>query len=203
MRVIALLAFLASACSVDASRVDSNAAINPIRRVVVMLQMMAKKVEAEGKTEKALFDKFMCWCETGGGELEASIKAAEDKIPQLESQIKELGAAIEQLTADLKQHKKDRAEAEEAVANGEALRKKEHEEFLKASGDYKTNLAALEKAIAALEKGMAGAFLQTSAASALHSLTVTLDISLSDRDALSAFLSQGQGEATEYAPQSA
>merc|ERR1719454_732013 len=110
---------------------DSTAAINPIRRVVSMLQMMAKKVEAEGKTEKALFDKFMCWCETGGTELEASIKAAEEKIPQLESQIKELGAAIEQLVADLKQHKKDRAEAEEAVATGEALRKKEHEEFLK------------------------------------------------------------------------
>merc|ERR1719454_949424 len=181
---------------------DSTAAINPIRRVVSMLQMMAKKVDAEGKTEKALFDKFMCWCETGGTELEASIKAAEEKIPQLESQIKELGAAIEQLVADLKQHKKDRAEAEEAVANGEALRKKEHEAFLKVSGDYKTNLAALEKAIAALEKGMAGAFLQTSAASALRRLTVTLDISPSDRDALSAFLSQGQGEEVEYAPQS-
>merc|ERR1719231_1594747 len=110
MRVIALLAFLVISYPAGASRVDSAAAINPIRRVVSMLQMMAKKVEAEGKTEKALFDKFMCWCETGGAELEASIKAAEEKIPQLESQINELGSAIEQL-ADLKQHKKDRAEA--------------------------------------------------------------------------------------------
>merc|ERR1719298_88218 len=110
-----------------------------------MLQMMAKKIEAEGKAEKELFDKFMCWCETGGAELEASIKAAEEKIPQLESQIKELGAAIEQLVADLKQHKKDRAEAEETVANGEALRKKEHEAFLKESADYKANVAALQK----------------------------------------------------------
>merc|ERR1719446_1632373 len=99
----------------------------------------AQRSEAEGKAEKELFDKFMCWCETGGAELEAAIKAAEEKIPQLESQIKELGAAIEQLVADLAQHKKDRAEAEAAVANGEALRKKEHEAFLKASGDDKTN----------------------------------------------------------------
>merc|ERR1719455_1403 len=202
MRAATLLALLVSAYPAGASRVDSTAAINPIRRVVSMLQMMAKKVEAEGKKEKELFDKFMCWCETGGAALEASIKEAEEKIPQLESKIKEIGEAIEQLVADLKQHKKDRAEAQEAVANGEALRKKEHEAFLKESGDYKTNLAALQKAIAALEKGMAGAFLQTSAASALRRLTVTLDISPSDRDALSAFLSQGQGEAAEYAPQS-
>merc|ERR1719274_446214 len=156
----------------------------------------------EMRKEKELFDKFMCWCETGGAALEASIKEAEEKIPQLESKIKEIGEAIEQLVADLKQHKKDRAEAQEAVANGEALRKKEHEAFLKESGDYKANVAALQKAIAALEKGMAGAFLQTSAASALRRLTVTLDISPSDRDALSAFLSQSQGEAAEYAPQS-
>jgi len=167
---------------------------------VVMLQMMQKKVEAEGKKEKELFDKFMCWCETGGAALEASIKEAEEKIPQLESKIKEMAEGIEQLVADLKQHKKDRAEAQEAVANGEALRKKEHEAFLKESGDYKANVAALQKAIAALEKGMAGAFLQTSAASALRRLTVTLDISPSDRDALSAFLSQNQGEEGGYAP---
>merc|ERR1719440_1519923 len=204
MRAAILLSVLLSAYPAVASRTDSTAAINPIRRVVSMLQMMAKKVEAEGKSEKALFDKFMCWCETDGAALEASIKAAEEKIPQLESKIKEMAAGIEQLVADLKQHKKDRAEAMETVANGEALRKKEHEAFLKESGDDKTNLAALEKAIAALEKGMAGAFLQTSAASALRRLTVTLDISPSDRDALSAFLSQGQGQGEEagYAPQS-
>merc|ERR1719409_738764 len=97
MKLVALLALFLSAYPAVASRTDSTAAINPIRRVVSMLQMMAKKIEAEGKAEKELFDKFMCWCETGGAELEAAIKAAEEKIPQLESQIKELGAAIEQL----------------------------------------------------------------------------------------------------------
>merc|ERR1712080_811952 len=102
------------------------------------------KIEAEGKAEKELFDKFMCWCETGA-ELEAAIKAAEEKIPQLEIQIKELGAAIEQLVADLEQHKKDRAEAQAAVANGEALRKKEHEAFLKASGDHFANGEPVDK----------------------------------------------------------
>merc|ERR1719182_986403 len=78
-----------------------NLSTNPIRRVVTMLQMMHKKVEAEGKAEEKLYDKFMCWCQTGAGDLKKSIEAAETKIPQLESSIKETEAEVGQLAADL------------------------------------------------------------------------------------------------------
>merc|ERR1719261_1166366 len=56
----------------------------------------------------------------------------------------------------------------------------------------------MTKAIEALEKGMAGSFLQTSGASVLKQLTVNMDLSPSDRDVMASFLSQGQG----YAPAS-
>merc|ERR1719271_830145 len=59
----------------------------------------------------------------------------------------------------------------------------------------------MKKAIAAIEKGATG-FLQTSTASVLRRLTVTLDISTTDRDVLTSFLSQGQGGEAGYAPQS-
>merc|ERR1719271_1629502 len=68
--------------------------VNPIRRVVTMLQKMMDKVEAEGKIEKTLFDKFMCWCETGAAELESNIQAAETKVPQVGSKITETEALI-------------------------------------------------------------------------------------------------------------
>merc|ERR1719321_75760 len=58
----------------------------------------------------------------------------------------------------------------------------------------------MAKAIAALEKGMAGGFLQTSGAAVLRQLTVNMDLSTSDRDVMASFLSQGQGQG--YAPQS-
>jgi cytochrome c5 len=41
---------------------EQTATVNPIRKVVNMLQAMQKKVEAEGEKEKELFDKFMCYC---------------------------------------------------------------------------------------------------------------------------------------------
>merc|ERR1719336_1999256 len=80
-----------------------------------------------------------------------------------------------------------------------ALREKEAAAFATESSDLKTNVAALGKAIAAIEAGTAGSFLQSSASvSALQKMTVDADMSSADRDMLTAFLSQGQG----YAPQS-
>ena len=38
---------------------EQTTAVNPIRNVVTMLQMMQKQVEAEGENEKDLFEKFM------------------------------------------------------------------------------------------------------------------------------------------------
>jgi chromosome segregation ATPase len=162
-----------------------------------MLQDMQKKIAEEGKRDAALFDKFMCYCKTGSASLEASIKAAETKIPQIDSALKESEALLEQLKGELKQHKQDRADAKEAVAKADGIRQKEAAAFAKFSADNTANIAALGKAIAAISKGQAG-FLQTSAASVLRQLTVDMDMSSVDRDVLSSFLSEGN----QYAPQS-
>merc|ERR1719336_2512738 len=80
-----------------------------------------------------------------------------------------------------------------------ALREKEAAAFATDSSDLKTNVAALGKAIGAIEAGTAGSFLQSSTAvTALQKMTVDADMSSADREILTAFLSQGQG----YAPQS-
>jgi peptidoglycan hydrolase CwlO-like protein len=166
-----------------------------------MLQMMQNKIEAEGKKEQVLFDKFMCYCTNGRGQLEDGIEAAETKIPKVESDIKELGAEVIQLQADIDKAKTDRADAKAAIAEATAIREKEAAAFAKESGDYKANLGAMDKAIAAIEKGAGGgAFLQTAAGATLRKLSVSVEMSDADRDVLSSFLSTD--DSTEYAPQS-
>jgi len=177
-------------------------AVNPIRRVVTMLQSMEKKVAAEGEKEEALFDKFMCYCKNGKGTLEASIASAENTNEQLASSIKETDATLKQMKADLKTAQTDRAEAKAAVAKATALREKEAAAYAKESSELKTNIAAMKKATAAIEKGMGGAFLQTSAASILKKLSITMDISSMDRELITSFLTQGQGEESSYVPAS-
>merc|ERR1719456_639013 len=137
--------------------------VNPIRRVVTMLQMMTKKVEEEGKVEQELFDKFMCYCQTSGKALAKSIEEAETKIPQLESSIEEGTATLAQLKSDIKQAQEDRAAAKKTMAEATALREKTAATFAKDDAQQKSDISAMGKAIAAIERGMGG-FLQTQAA---------------------------------------
>merc|ERR1719379_3406287 len=171
---------------------------NPIRRVVTMLQMMQNKVEAEGKKMEELFDKYMCYCATAEQTLSKSIADAEEKIPQLESDIKEAIEEEKTLGADLEKHEADRTTAKEDIAKATAIRNKEAKAFAAESGDTSSNIAALGQAIPAIEKGMAGGFLQTGNAAVLRRLSITAVLSSVDRDVLSAFLSAGAEDLEKY-----
>merc|ERR1719353_2243139 len=196
-----LLAVLLLPAAVLATEQRTTLSANPIRKVVTMLQMMMKKIEAEKEKEQELYDKFMCYCKTADETLGKSIQDANTKIPQLESDIKEAVEEKAQLEEDLKAHQEDRAAAEEAMAKATEMREKEAAAFAKEMGEDKANLDALAKALAAIEKGMAGGFLQTNAAGVLRKLVVArMDMIELDRQELVAFLEGSQNDG--YAPAS-
>jgi len=197
LRCSAVLLLLALA-QVAVARESATVTANPIRRVVTMLQMMQKKVEAEGVKEKGLFEKFMCYCKNGAGDLEKSISDAETKMGELGSDIKEAEAKLAQHESDLKDHRADRAQSQKAMKEATALREKEAKAFAKTKSDADANIGALSKAIPAIEKGMGGAFLQTNAASVLRQISINADMLPQDRETLAAFLSEG----SQYAPKS-
>merc|ERR1719379_1156116 len=182
------------------TKVATTNAVNPMRKVVTMLQMMMKKVEVEGKKEDELFEKFFCYCDGTGASLQKAIEDAEAKIPQLESDIKEAESMKDQLGGDVDGAKSDRAAAKEAIAKATSMREKEAAAFAKENAEDKSNLDALTKALAAIEKGMAGGFLQTKAASVLRALSLSQDMPGGDRDILTSFLTAGDGNG--YAPAS-
>jgi len=180
----------------DAAEMEHR--VNPIRKVVTMLQMMQNKVTAEGKKSEEIYDKFMCYCDNADTLLAGAITTAENKIPQLEAAVGKDVEMKKQLETDVKNHKADREAAKGAIAEATALREKEATEFAKISGDLKTNIAALAKAIPAIEKGMGSGFLQTSSASVVRQLSINMDMSNVDRQMLASFLSSKTG----YAPAS-
>merc|ERR1719324_1203198 len=164
--------------------------------------MMQKKVEAEGEKEEELFEKFMCYCKAGASSLGKSIGDAETKIPQLESQIKAAAEMKAQLEEDVKNHQNDRAAAKAAMAKSTAIREKEAAAFAKEHAEAVANIEAAKKATAAISKGMAGGFLQTSAAAVLRKLALSEGLSDNQRDMLTSFLAEGSGASTGYAPAS-
>jgi len=60
---VILLVLLAGSVGTEASQV------NPVRKVVNLLMGMQSTITAEGEKEKELFDKFMCYCQTGSADL--------------------------------------------------------------------------------------------------------------------------------------
>jgi chromosome segregation ATPase len=194
-------AVLVTAALTRGEEQNNQVAINPIRKVVTLLQTMQKKVQEEGAAEAKLYEKFMCYCKTGGSDLEASIGAAENKVGSLPSEIKAAEEKLTQTKADLKNAQADRAAAKEAMASATAIREKEAAAFAAEKSEMDATITAITKAVAALEKGVAGGFLQTQSAQVLRNfLRNDMDIGESDRQTLTSFLSASQS--SDYAPQS-
>merc|ERR1719310_1469895 len=187
------------AAAAASSKEESAVTANPIRKVVNMLQAMQKKITAEGEKEKELFEKFNCYCQNGDKVLGKSISDAETKVPQVSSDIEEAENQVTQLKSDLKSHQTERAAAKSAMAEATTIREKEAAEFASLKAELDANLAALAKATAAIEKGMAGSFLQTQDAQILKKLVLAENsMEESDREDLTSFLSGSES----YAPQS-
>jgi len=151
---------------------------------------MQKKVESEGEKEQEMFDKFMCYCKNSGGTLEKAISENETKSGEMPAEIEEGEANLKQTKEDLKKDQSDRTAAKMALEEATGIREKESATFAKESGDLKTNVAAVKKAVAAMEGGAAAGFLQTVSAGVLKNLvendTKMLDV---DRQDLTSFLS--------------
>jgi septal ring factor EnvC (AmiA/AmiB activator) len=189
------LAAVQAAAVVESQQEQSRE--NPIRRIVNLLQQMAKGVAEEGERDKDMHEKFVCYCEKNDGELAASLQGLRDKVPQLEATIKETEGKKAQLDADLAQHKQDRTDAKAAIASATKQREKEAATFGEESTELKANIAALKKAITAIVNGMAGSFLQSDAAGTLRALVVNAEsLDRAQRGELMDFLQQ------QYAPAS-
>jgi len=173
----------------------ATAGANPIRKVVTMLQDMQKTVEAEGKKEEDLFDKFMCYCSGGESKLQASIDQGKAQIESLTSKIERGTAEKSQLDQDLATHKSDRTAAENTIKESTAMREKEAAEFAATSGDMKSNIASMAGALDALKKGLSAALLQTSTGNVLRNIIAhSPAVRPSQRGLLMSFLESGSTE---------
>jgi len=190
---------LAAAVNAAAEREVSMAAVNPIRKVVTMLQTLKSKVESEGEKERELHEKYMCYCKGAGDTLGKGIADAQTRAPELTAAIEAGNGQMAQLKEDLKNHQNDRAAAKTAMAEATGLREKENAAFKTVESETSTNIAGISKAIAAIEKGAGGAFLQTTEAVTVKQLAMNSQKMMdADRQDVLSFLSGS----SDYAPAS-
>jgi len=132
---------------------------NPMRKIIGMLQDMAKELEREGEIEKEIFDKAICACEGGTTELQKVIDDSAASMEELTSKLAAGKAESTQLTQEVADHKTGAETAKSDLEEATMLREKESKKFSADELDTKTNIGAMAKAIPAIEKGMGGAAL--------------------------------------------
>merc|ERR1719191_682705 len=173
---------------------------NPMRKIIGMLQDMAKELEREGEVEKEIFDKAICACEGGTDNLNKVIADSGAQIEELTAKVTSGNAEKAQLTQDVEEHKSNAASAKSDLDEAAMLREKEHKQFAATEKDTKTNLAGLSQAIPAIEKGMGGAALmqmpgqQMKMEKLRRFVEVTKLLGNDERSNVLAFLDQGSDD---------
>jgi hypothetical protein len=136
--------------------------VNPIRKVVGMLEDMRGELERERDQEGELFEKAMCACEGGEKDLNKVIADSTGEIARLTSQIEEESAQYASVKKALEEHYANKESATQDLQKATDLRDKESAQFSKESSMKKFSVGALGKAIPQLERGASAASLMQS-----------------------------------------
>merc|ERR1719399_1490137 len=149
MKSIVGLLFLAACVAPVAA---SSASLSPVTRVVDLLKGLKAKIGEEAKQEESLYESFVCWAKTVLSSKAASNDAAQAKIDSLKQYIDDLENGRIELTSERSDLEKELETLNADIEAAEALRKREHEDFLEAQDEMQKAIAALEKALTVLEE---------------------------------------------------
>merc|ERR1719160_50964 len=106
--------------------------LNPITRVVQLLEGLAKKVEQDGKVEEDLFETYVCWAKTVIKTKTAANEAAKARIEELEAYIDDIKSGRIEFTSERADLEAQIKSLNEEIESAEDQRDKEHEDFIAA-----------------------------------------------------------------------
>merc|ERR1719321_1520433 len=121
--------------------------LNPITRVVQLMEGLSKKIETDGKAEEDLFDKYVCWYKAVVSTKKASNAEAKDRIESLTAYIDDVKSGRVEFTSERKDLEAEIEKLNTEIETATDMRKKENEDFLAAKDEMEKAIAALEKAV--------------------------------------------------------
>jgi len=124
--------------------------LNPISRVVQLMEGLIKKTESDGKAEEDLFDAYVCWYKTVVSSKKASNAEAKDRIESLTAYIDDVKSGRIEFTSERKDLEAEIEKLNTEIETATDMRNKENEDFLAAKDEMEKAIAALEKAIEVL-----------------------------------------------------
>lgn len=145
-----------------------NANDNAVTRVTSLLKDMDKNLKKEKEEDVQANKKLEGWCIQTKDEKTAAIAKSQDKIAELDKAVKGAEARKVKLATEIQELKAQSASAKKTIQEATALRANQKKKYLGEVAGVASDLAALQKALAVLEKkkpaaapALAAAFLQT------------------------------------------
>merc|ERR1719272_2688766 len=117
MRVALLFALLAAVAA-------PASAINPITRVVELMEGLVKKIGVDGKAEEDLFEKYVCWYKAVVSSKKGTNAAAADRIESLSAYIDDVKGGRVEFTSERKDLEAEIAKLMDDLETSKAMRKK-------------------------------------------------------------------------------
>merc|ERR1719355_479130 len=123
---------------------------NPVTKVVELIQELKAKIEADGKAEQKVYDKFACWCEKTTARKAGAIEEAKASIEELTEKVLTLKGKTATMKAESAQLEKDIAGNIDGANEATSIRTKETADYEQARSDLEQAIGALERAIGIL-----------------------------------------------------
>lgn len=124
---------------------------SPVSRVVELIKQMKNTIEADGKMEQQVYDKFACWCADTTKRKNKDIDDANDTIAQLTTLIEENSGKKGTFEAEIAQLKKDIAANEASQADATTIRNKQNANYSQERLESEQTIGALEHATKVLD----------------------------------------------------
>merc|ERR1719443_762579 len=153
---------------------------SPVTKVVELIKELKSKIEADGKAESKIYNKYACWCETTSARKATNIHQAMADIKSLSTQVLEYKGSVATLASEITELSSEMQDNQGAQDEATAIRQKENGEYEAQKAEMEQTLNALERGIKVLMGAGTGgdeSFLQAGAqASEMKLLTVARDV---------------------------
>jgi DNA repair exonuclease SbcCD ATPase subunit len=130
--------------------------VNPIEKVIQMMSDLEQKIIGEGKECQKTYDEFAEWCEDRSKDLGFEIKTGKAQVADLSATIQDETAKIDAATSKIDDLSADIASDEADLKAATKIREKEAADFAAEEKELTEVIDMLQRAVAILEKEMAG-----------------------------------------------
>merc|ERR1719199_2260830 len=109
---------------------EANGTGGPVTKVVELIEELKAKIEADGKMEQKIYDKYACWCETTTARKASDIHQGMADIKSLGSKILSLKGKVATLSSEISELSKSMSDNRQAQDEATGIRQKENGEYM-------------------------------------------------------------------------